>query len=122
MSPFPAAMARARSEFGAGSGFVVAVKPPCTIGKTSLLVMPCPQQTRGHDKGRKTPDFHETAATVCEIFNQTGSATLKPCIATKKHKKHKALVKVCLCLLCSCVSRVRLTVGLRSSYFDSTRG
>src|SRR6188474_1747275 len=122
MSPFPAAIARARSEFGAGSGFVVAIKPPCTIGKTSVLVMPYAQQTRGHENGRNTPYFQEFAATLCGILDESGFATLKACISHKKAQEAQNTCKSAFVPLVLFIVSVRLTVGLRLSWIDSTRG
>src|ERR1044072_6333684 len=122
MSPFPAAIARARSECGAGSGFVVSVKPPCTIGKTSQLVMSLSLAIRGPRKGVSKSLLITKVRSLLEKFlDESGSVALKPCTATKKHKKHITLVKSALCLLWF-VTVVLLTVGLELSYFDSTRG
>src|SRR5678816_433267 len=124
MSPFPAAIARARSEFGAGSGFVVAVKPPCTIGKTSELVMFVCLAKTGPRKGvSKSLLITKVLSLVGEFLDETGSVTPKPCSADKKHKRHKTLIKRALCLLSCMSARVRLTVGLEpASWFDSDHG
>src|SRR5262245_17454614 len=81
MSPFPAAIARARSEFGAGSGFVVAVKPPCTIGKTSQLVMFLSLAIRGPRKGvSKSLLITKVRSVGGKFLDESGSVVLKPCM------------------------------------------
>src|ERR1044072_5981769 len=96
MSPFPAAIARARSEFGAGSGFVVAVKPPCTIGKTSWLVMSLSLANAGPRKRvSKYLLITKVRSVGGEFLDYIGSVTPKPCSGHKKHKRRKTLAKPC---------------------------
>src|SRR6185369_10293202 len=101
MSPFPAAIARARSEFGAGSGFVVAVKPPCTIGKTSVLVMALSLANAGPRNGvSKSLLITKVLSDVGEFLDESGSATLKPCIG---HRKAQKALNTCKSACACCV-------------------
>src|ERR1051325_9903148 len=89
MSPLPAAIANARSEFGAGSGLVLAARPPCSIGKTSQFVMPFIQQIEGHAGNPKTGVFNEFAADKLRIFDESGFGARKPCTAANYREVFK---------------------------------
>src|SRR6185369_3555284 len=117
MSPFPAAIARARSEFGAGSGFVVAVKPPCTIGKTSVLVMWLCLANAGPRKGVSKSLLITKVRSVGEEFlDDTGFVTPKPCIGHKNVQKAQNTCKTCFVPLVlyvrSCPTYGRVGLGV----------
>src|ERR1043166_897569 len=100
MSPFPAAMASARSELGAGSVFFAAVKPPCKIGKTSTFVMKTfLSKLKATELVRKIADI---VGFIGNLMNESGSRTRKPCTPDRIwsqlscHYRHNQLQRACL--------------------------
>src|SRR5262249_37049140 len=74
MSPFPAAIANAKSEFGAGSFFFAAVTPPCRTGKTSQFVMTTRVSNREATKrGEKSAELQWWGDRIWSGGNESGS-------------------------------------------------